>query len=283
MANLFEIKFNNQQTAEWFRQNGYVRLDSINEIASRSITNLYNEFNLQWSRSGFYSTMMINDTNYRSKVSSSISKLIEPILLSYLSDFEILFSNFLVKLPRTDNYVGMHQDWDFVDERTTESINFWVPLQQVDDSNGNFFMVKKSHLHFKQLRGTPYLNFFRNYETALESKSTPLYPKQGELILYHGRTLHYSKPNVSTKTRLAVGGVVIPKGASVYHYRNDGNELNPEWKRYTVDQKFFETFTPEQVLINDYPAETVAEHNNLYHDSIRKVTIENFLSELDAS
>lgn len=257
---------------------GVMRCGVVSQETLEGLEKLYHGFSVQWQQTGFYSSMMISDADYRTQVSAQISALVMPALELHLSNFDILFSNFLVKLPRTDNHIGIHQDWNFVNEAETASINFWIPLQDVDDSNGNLYMVENSHEHFKQLRGTPYLNYFRGYEQALEKKAVPLYPKRGELFLYHGRAIHFSRPNLSDKLRLAVGGVIIPQGAAALHYRNNGNELSPEWKQYSVDKKFFETFTPEQQELEGYTAVPVSENINAYTDTLRRKTIEDFLS-----
>lgn len=273
-----KVLFKNNIVQQNFEQQGFASLGHLPNALLEQMDVLYKSLPVKWNSTGFYSSMMIDDPAYRASVTQQLSNLLQNFLSVFLEGYEILFVNFLVKLPNTDNYIGMHQDWNFVDEHEAESLNFWLPLVDVNDRNGNFYMVESSHNYFKQLRGTPYFNYYKGYESRFEEMATALTPARGEVILYHGRILHFSKPNFSGEARVAVGGVLVPKGARLVHYKNSvqGNKL--EWQKFYVDRNFFGSFLPDSE-INGYPFEK-ADNEPRFNTANMPATIQNFFNHI---
>jgi hypothetical protein len=271
---LQKVNFSDGTIEANFRRKGYTSLCQIPIVTLAETEALYEMFLVLWNNTGFYSSMMINNPDYRRAVTEGMSAIITPILDSFITNYEILFVNFLVKLPNDNNYIGVHQDWNFVDEQQAEALNFWFPLVDVNDENGNLYMLESSQDFFKQTRGTPYVNYFSGFESAMEQTAVPLNPNRGQMLLYQGRIVHFSRPNLSGRARVAIGGVLIPRGVAPVHYRY---VQTGKWRKYFVNKSFFESFLPEGE-ITGYDYEEIQPEKDYFSENVRQAIVKEYLN-----
>jgi len=115
-------------------------------------------------------------------------------------DFDMMIS----KPPNTDVTTPWHQDEAYwLDMSDKRAVSFWVALQDVDVDNGCMWFVPGSHKqplreHWKAKEG-------HHVETCecseTEGKPVPLFA--GGFTGHHGRTLHYTRGNMSDYPRRA--------------------------------------------------------------------------------
>jgi len=133
-------------------------------------------------------------------------------------NYKLMVSAFVVKLPGISSKVPIHQDTASVDETKYSSINIWVPLEDVDESNGALYIIPKSHHVFMPYRCATLDPITKNIEPLLEPYFIPVNLKAGEAILFDSRLFHYSPPNLSGNPRVALVTKVCPEEASIIAY-----------------------------------------------------------------
>jgi ectoine hydroxylase-related dioxygenase (phytanoyl-CoA dioxygenase family) len=158
-----------------------------------------------------------------------------------LSNYRLLFSNFIVKEPFADTKVNIHQDWNFTSPDHV-SINIWIPLTDITASTGLFYALKGSHRSFQNIRYTPMApDTYTDIENYIKEKSTAFQVKAGYALIYHGALVHYSGSNISGSVRMAVGGALIPAAApNLHYYKRWGKGQAIEI--YEVDNNFYHGF-----------------------------------------
>jgi ectoine hydroxylase-related dioxygenase (phytanoyl-CoA dioxygenase family) len=188
----------------------------------------------------FHSTMFIDDPQYRSEIDKRIRAVMTPKINSLLIDYRLLFGNYIVKQSSTESAVGIHQDWNFTTPEFT-SLNIWIPLVDIDEHTGTFYAFKGSHKIFHNIRYTPYADHaYAEIEDIILSRSTPFHLKAGEAVIYNGAIVHYSKPNVSSQPRIAIGMALIPNAAPNLHYYK--RSLENILEVFEVDESFYNSF-----------------------------------------
>ena len=193
--------------------------------------------------SGFHATMYDPSVADRRAVYESIRPLIAERTGELLRGYRPCVANYLVKeAGDTDSAVRFHQDWSFVDERRWRSINVWVPLVDVDASNGCLEVVAGSQRVSTDCRAHADACRFDQLAPVLRAGYTTAVPLQaGDAILYDGALLHCSPHNQSGARRVAVGAVLVPLDAPVHHcYRVAPGAVEV----FAVEEDFFWRHTP---------------------------------------
>jgi ectoine hydroxylase-related dioxygenase (phytanoyl-CoA dioxygenase family) len=124
----------------------------------------------------------------------------------------------MVKEPGREGDFPVHQDWTYVDEEKYSSYAFWIPLNDVDESNGALHIVKGSHRFHNALRG-PYVHepFASLSEVIKDKYSEVVRLRAGEALVWDHRLIHFSKSNITPSTRLAFTLIMVPENAEVIH------------------------------------------------------------------
>lgn len=198
-----------------------------------------------WSgRQGFYSTMNEDDSAFKQKVQARLSAMMEDWLTEHFPTHRLLLASLVVKFPQGDQIVGLHRDWAYVDETKYNSLNFWIPLEDVDELRGCIHIVPGSHRSASPFRGTPFVSMPKYLEENIMQGAEALPMTKGEVLVYDSRLLHFSNPCSGKKPRIAVAGVIIPSEAQPIHYSfNEGQCVT-----YDARGDFFSTFTPGKTI-----------------------------------
>lgn len=190
----------------------------LNSFDIDDLLNFYNHFSPHPESRQFHSTMMTNNASYRRIVDIEVRKVIEAKLKNLISEFRMLFANFIVKEPGGRNEIGIHQDWSFTSPEF-RSLNIWIPLVDITTETGLFYALKGSHNILKNIRYTPYPDSLYDGIKALVLRaSTPFMPFAGDALIYDGALIHFSDANITSKIRPAIAGPLIPKSAPNLHY-----------------------------------------------------------------
>lgn len=212
MRQIFKDK-NNQQ---FFEENGYVKLQILNQEQIRTLTDLYyNTLNID-TRNGFTTTI-----DYPASVKVQIAAVFDQIFGTIMHDLFIdhkaLSYNFLTKKTQ-NSVVPVHQDWSFVEEEKQDvySFNIWCPLEDTNSENGNFKVVPKSHLLSYKSRLLNEINApYTAFKDYLNQHTIELPTKRGEAIIYANSLFHGSTPNTTDSIRLTAGTLVVPANESL--------------------------------------------------------------------
>lgn len=187
--------FLNHKLQKLFLKDGYVLLSNLldsNDIAS--LMDVYREYQ-QEIAAPFHTTHFSKNITYKRAAHNAISKVVFKKIAPFLSNYQPLFGNFMVKNPDPNIALDIHTDWTYVDESTDTSLSIWVPLTDTNLQNGCLGVVKGSHQISNAIRGPLIRESSRNHNDLWASRFGSLLPMQaGDAILYHHGLLHFSPP-----------------------------------------------------------------------------------------
>lgn len=243
---------------EQLHDQGYATLPILEESTIRYLLETY-QGETKEKLPGFHPTMFHKDPDYREKLNAAILDVLERKTANLLHpEYTLLYGNFMVKSPDEFSNIKLHQDWTYVDEREYSSYAIWIPLIDLDDTNGAFSVIPKSHRLNNIVRGPGTACPLQDFEKELiEHHGLSLHLKAGEAVVWDHRLAHYSPPNESTQERIAITAIIVPKGTPVLHYFKSANdELVSE---YHVDTNFYMDYAiglPPSLARNRYVEET---------------------------
>lgn len=222
-----------------FRERGYVLVDLLDSASVErlrcEVTALY-----RGERSGFHSTLMSRDHEYRESVMQRVGPIIEPHLGLLLQGYDAFAASLTVKWSDDESELPPHQDWTMVDEERFRSVAVWCPLVDTDEQNGALRVLPGSQRVLDHLRCSPANPAaIIAEETLLAVEELQLVPaRAGQAIIFDNAVLHGSGPNRSGAPRPAITLACKPVEAQLlHHYVAD--PASTEVERFEVDADFF--------------------------------------------
>lgn len=94
---------------------GFVEIPFLNFEECNFLIDTFNRLSTKNSNE-FYSTRKEINPDFKAKSNQIISELINGKIKKILPGYKPLFGSFLIKFPKAENQVGIHQDWTYVDE-----------------------------------------------------------------------------------------------------------------------------------------------------------------------
>ena len=220
---------------------GFYKLGTMSDSWVRGLKEEVPTLVTNWSgRQGFYSTMNEEDASFKKNVQARLSAMMEDWLAEHFPAHRLLLISLVVKFPQGDQIVGLHRDWAYVDETKHNSLNFWIPLEDVDEQRGCLHVVEGSHHSASPFRGTPFVSMPKHLEETIMQGAEALPMTKGEVLVYDSRLLHFSNPCSGDKPRIAIAGVIIPSEAQPIHYCFDEGQC----VTYDARGDFFSSLTP---------------------------------------
>ena len=231
--------FKDRDLNEFFKTNGYAVVDvfQLNDI--ESLNEAYAEFTPD-AKPGFHASMYYEDKSYRRRVDRAISDVTSRTVLPILNDFQVLYSNFMVKEPGLDGDFFVHQDWSYVDESQSSSLAVWFPLHDVDEHNGCLQFLMGSQKSKNQVRGYGTRFPFEHLnidEVKAQMQHIPL--RSGQAVFWDHRMVHYSGVNRSANPRISATSILVPSNVPVIHYYRNESMPENEVECFKADNDFF--------------------------------------------
>jgi hypothetical protein len=218
-----QIVFKNKKLQQSFLKNGYVVVKLIDHEDCQKLLDFYHQ-NPNLDKGEFHSTHFSTDRAYKKRVHQNISATYHKALEQYLENYKPIFANFMVKEAHENSIMPLHADWTYVNEDKSVSLGVWSPLMDTNLKNGMLGVVPKSHFFKKNPRGPQIPTPFHDFNEYIIDKYGKLLPiKAGEAVIYDHRLLHFSPPNLSSKTRVAVNIVMVPNNEKMIHYASFGD------------------------------------------------------------
>jgi len=206
---------------EKYKKDGFFILDSILpetdlEIIRNECDYLIKEQNKEMDKSGVNELnlsrrnsryFVFNSYKNNSSLGSFIfSDLMESLCKSTIGDQAFLFwEQFVVKgLEPEGAEFAWHQDSGYVDGTHKPYVNFWIPLDDVDEKNGTVYVLSyseagtKEKIEHKVMEGeSDRIGYFG------DSKGIPVKCKAGSIVVFSSTTFHRSGVNQTNKMRRA--------------------------------------------------------------------------------
>ena len=219
----------NQDLQKEFELNGFVKFDFLSPSELSQLLDLYKQYESDHVYSGKYhhSTFHIGQEELAKKVDKEIQAILSGPISKHFKDYNLFVGNFMVKEAHEDSEVVPHQDWTYVDESKYQSLNIWIPLQDVTKDNGCMTFLPKSHNIQPTLRTSPtFVSLFDKVMDKVRENMVPVEMLKGQAVLFSHATLHGSLPNVSGQRRLNVVQGIYSKAAQLQHsfLRKDDND-----------------------------------------------------------
>ncbi|MFM7005941.1 MAG: phytanoyl-CoA dioxygenase family protein [Flavobacteriales bacterium] len=234
--------FKDPQLNSDFELNGFVVLPLLSAQEVAALHALYAPAEFE-NPAGFYSTSFSQNDGLKNKLNAQISACVAPKAAQVFEPFKPLGSCYLSKAPGPSGQMPIHQDWTVVDETTYDSITIWIPLQDVDASNGALQVIPGSHRFSTALRSPFFASAINDLASVISQDLQNVPLKAGEAIIFSQALMHASPPNTSAHNRLAVTYGLIPEAADLYfYYQNPSTQLA---EKYLVPPTFFEQYNTQ--------------------------------------
>jgi ABC-2 type transport system ATP-binding protein len=176
----------------------------------------------------------------RSICHHEIINLLKPYLDENFKNYKIILSTFFAKPNSEKSCVGFHQDPTFTNPTYQDDFTLWIPLEDIDDGDGEIVFIPYSHAH------TNKINLFTYTPSYLKKKwdkeTVTLKSSSGQALLFFNRTIHASKQNRNKSLRIAVSVKLCHVDAKIYSYykikeenkverfsQSDNYYLNSDW------------------------------------------------------
>ena len=259
---------------------GFYKLPPMSDSWIRGLQEEVPTLVTNWSgRQGFYSTMKERDPAFKEKVHARLSDTMEDWLTEHFPAHRLLLVSLVVKFPQGDQIVGLHRDWAYVDETKHNSLNFWIPLEDVDEQRGCLHVVRGSHISASPFRGTPFVSMPKDLEQNIMKGAEALPMMKGEVLVYDSRLLHFSNPCSWKKPRIAIAGVIIPSDAQPIHYCFEKGQCIT----YDAQGSFFSNLTPGKPINSPIlSAENDIAQVSHYYDKVNQDYMQHYGEHIQA-
>jgi hypothetical protein len=220
--------FKNVHTESQFKQDGFVVLPLLNSTETNYLKTIFdNRYSQQFN--GLQPLLRIGDAHENIKLHHQIGEFLSPILEKWFLPFNFNANHFIVKGAQDSKAFRLHQDWNIVDENNFIAAHIWIALQNTDENNGSLFVLKGSHLYFKNVRsGSCGIAFVEN-TAIVKAHCTTVNLKAGEAIVYMQSLFHGSHANNSNNPRLICLSSIRPKQVPMVYYHQE-NEILMEYE-----------------------------------------------------
>jgi len=227
---------------EELEKNGYVKI----QLPDAGIISRLQEINARYGKRhiakerAHHTTYHMENPEMSVKIDAEVKAALVPAMKNVFGDVDFFVANLMYKEAGENSAVPPHQDWNYVDENLYDSLNLWIPLQDVTEANGCLTFLPGSHRICQTLRTAPtFPNLFDNVMPLAEEAMVPVPVKAGEAILFFHATLHGSLPNRSAERRANVVLGVYTGGELSHHYLTN-TEQGTLIEKFAIDkEKFF--------------------------------------------
>lgn len=189
-----------------------------------------------------YASAHVADTDFRSRMSAEIHRLVAGPLAGWLDQGELLGGSFIAKPQGSGGVLRPHADWNLVDEQRARSYNLWIALVDMRVENGAVHILPGSHDWPDHYRGPGIPNPLDGVMDAVWPHMQPVLMRAGEALLYDHRLYHASPANQTPELRLAAVAGILLRGEPMRHYRQDGGRI----LAYASSVSFFLRGDPER-------------------------------------
>jgi len=220
-------------------RDGYVVVDFLNDLETRNLRDWFVAHPDPVYRRGFAPSVLSASVPYRVAVAELIESVYDMPRRGLLEDYRFGFAGFLCKAPH-EGLVKIHQDPSFVFEERYTPVQFWVPLLDVDLSNGCLRVVRGSHRLNRTVRPSePVFPYDELLETIYGECMTDVPMRAGQAFVFNPALFHSSLVNESDGYRVSAGGMFIPREAELLCVDPDDRQKPKRLSVYNVPDDYY--------------------------------------------
>ncbi|MCF8256461.1 MAG: phytanoyl-CoA dioxygenase family protein [Flavobacteriales bacterium] len=120
-----------------------------------------------------------------------------------MNNYRVVISMYYVKKSDSGSELGLHLDPSMTIE-PNDHIGIWVPLIDADGSGGEFCILPSSRHYTHPYHALSIPSPYGQVGDLAKAHMDNLSVRAGHAVVFHNNMLHYSRPNVSGRTRLAL-------------------------------------------------------------------------------
>lgn len=232
--------FRNRALQEEFNEQGFVKIQLLNEEDILLLNNLFPKFHHDLKQNKFESSTFLTEKVKKLEIRAMLYPIFLPYFERIFKDYTYIGSSFLYKTKGIDSEVAPHQDWTIVDEKKYVAINIWTPLIDTNEQNGTLFVLPQSQAQKYFTLRAPTIPFhFQNKIKKIIKESIPTNAKAGEAVILNQSLIHYSTPNYTDNTRIAItSGIKTKNAPMIFHYKNEKGQI----EKYSMPEDFLSDF-----------------------------------------
>lgn len=207
---------NDHVLRELIHEEGIAIRPFLNEAQLKELRALYQaEHQITDSDGGMFYSVYSRNFAYRQRIHNAIQAILQPTLDQWLTDYRTVLNSFIIKASGPKSEFYLHQDTTGLDETKYSTLSFWIPLEDVDETNGAMCVIPKSHHWFSPYRGISFPSPYQDIADTVRAYLKPVPVKAGEAVIFDNRILHNSLPNTSGKNRVVVMAGIFPQAAPI--------------------------------------------------------------------
>lgn len=269
--------FKSAQLQSKFEKDGFIKIPlltkaEVNELmaAYKTVADEHERINIP-----YITTSHSNDAALITRVDAMLQSVMAPAISRHLANYNLLFGNYLVKMPVAKSETSPHQDITFVDESKHLSVNIWVALQDTNKENGCMYLLKGSHAFMDTLRPThDYKWCYENVVDEIKQNSESYPMKAGEAIIFNHAVVHGSFSNETNMPRVAAVIAAYQNDAELLHFYLPDKDKNVVQK-FSMTKEAFLHFKkgcppPKGVFLNEMSYEFKQVKANEFNALLKK-------------
>tara|TARA_Y100000385_G_scaffold52712_1_gene49930 strand:- start:1593 stop:2540 length:948 start_codon:yes stop_codon:yes gene_type:complete len=213
--------FQNKEDQDQFDKQGFLCLAFLSTDEIKELNIFFDEMHPNLNENGFFSGSYSSDFDYKKKASDKIVEVFSRAYSETFTNYTPFGGAFLYKTPGEQSELAAHQDWTIVDEDKAIALNCWVPLCDVNISNGPIMILPGSQYTKHPVLRAPTLPFFfSGNDDLIINELEPMIVKAGTAVILNQSVIHYSPANTSSAVRKAITAGVKSKGDQMlFHYK----------------------------------------------------------------
>ncbi len=248
--------FIDEKQSKEFLSNGFIVTPVSEDPKVEILTSIVKALKEKWNyddvhqQAPFRFSAYNNNSCWKKEVFNKISAYIEPFINQTLINYIPFVVNLFEKMPNSgDNSISIHQNPSFTDTQTNDSVSIWIPLTNVSKINGTIGVLNGSQTFLHHYRAANMPNIFSNItDYLINTGFKPIEVIKGNAVILNDSIFHWSYPNLSEHSRMAVQVICIPSIAKpqYYYYDDRINRLNI----YSIRKEFFFEFNCKEEPTN---------------------------------
>lgn len=186
-------------------------------------------------------TLALADPAARAWFSDGIRSIASRAFAAVLDPHEAMVwaGEFAIKPPGLESRLGYHQDASVTDESRYRCLNSWASLSPSSEANGALRFVPGSHTLPNAPRLTVASTSFNVVDGELEAREVLVEAAVGEALVFDGRIVHRSLPNLTDEARVAVRALIRPREAPLRFYFVDTSTPPGTAEAFEVSERYW--------------------------------------------
>ncbi len=229
---IFSKLFIDENTQHHYETHGFATIPLLNAETLQQMRSLFytERSNIKEDVThSVYASGCSTDYDLRKRIGQIIDSTIPALLNGIVNtdSIELMGGTMLLKAPGENGFLQAHFDNPVLDENKFSSAFLWVPLEDVNETNGCVYVLPATHLIDHGPRGMMSPFPYKQWDEIIYKYGVPITVKAGTALVMDHALLHYSLNNHSNKERIAFTFNLKPKAAQQihYYYRQDTNEI----------------------------------------------------------